>query len=47
VNSPGLQSPHISYETLLQNALGFHDDTCSIAPSVYQELRTQCVLTSS
>jgi len=39
VNSPGLQSPHISYETLLQNALGVHDDTCSIALSIKKKGR--------
>jgi len=33
VQSPGLQSPHIGYATLSQNALGFHDDTCSIVLS--------------
>jgi len=29
VHSPGLQSSHIGYATLPQNALGFHDDTVS------------------
>ena len=29
VHSPDLQSPHIGYATLSQNALGIHDDTAS------------------
>jgi len=29
VHSPGLQSPHIGYAALSQNALGIHDDTVS------------------
>jgi len=29
VHSPSLQSPHIGYATLWQNALDIHDDTVS------------------